>query len=346
VCRESELYQTGLYQSDLYHPVTIGGLEVPGNLFLAPLAGYSDVAFRSLCVSYGSDLTYSEMLSAEGFVRGSGGTFNLLARDPRERYFGAQIFSSSPYSAAKAAAAIAALPVPPSLIDLNCGCPVPKVVKTGAGSALLRNPRLVYDMVKAMKESCALPVTVKIRSGWDAASINYLETADAACQGGAALVCLHARTRAQGYGGRADWGHIRDLKERCGIPVFGSGDVLSGEEAVSMLRETGCDGLMFARGAIGNPFIFRQTRACLALGRVAEPSARERMRMGLEHLDLCIRAKGEVLACREMRKHFAAYSKGLPGGARLRAALVRACTAADYRETVEGYLTGIPEPGP
>jgi nifR3 family TIM-barrel protein len=279
------------------------------------------------------------MLSAEGFVRGSGRTLSLLDRDSGERYFGAQIFSASPYSAAKAAAAICALPDPPLLIDLNCGCPVPKVVGIGAGSALLKNPRLVYDMVKAVKENSCLPVTVKIRSGWDAASVNYRETAGAACGAGAALVCLHARTRAQGYAGKADWGHIKDLKEHCPVPVFGSGDVLDAEAAVRMLRETGCDGLMFARGAIGNPFIFRQTRALLARGGAETPSARERIQAGMEHLERAVRLKGEALACREMRKHFAAYTRGLPGGARLREALVRACSAADYKKITDEYLS-------
>jgi nifR3 family TIM-barrel protein len=324
----------------LYHPVTIGGIFIPGNLFLAPLAGYSDMAFRGLCAWYGSDLSYSEMLSAEGFVRGGRATIALLERAPEERYFGAQIFSASPYSAAKAAAAICALPDPPVLIDLNCGCPVPKVVKTGAGSALLKNPRLVYDMVKAMKENCSLPVTVKIRSGWDASSVNYRETAGAAGEAGAALVCLHARTRSQAYAGEADWNHIKDLKEHCSVPVFGSGDVLNAGAAVRMLRWTGCDGIMFARGAIGNPLIFRETKALLACGGAEPASAEERIKLGMEHLERAIRAKGEVLACREMRKHFTAYTRGLPGSARLRAALVQASSAEDYKRIADGYLAG------
>jgi nifR3 family TIM-barrel protein len=203
---------------------------------------------------------------------------------------------------------------------------------------LLKNPRLVYDMVKAMRENSCLPVTVKIRSGWDSASVNYRETADAACRAGAALVCLHARTRAQGYAGNADWGHIRDLKEHCPVPVFGSGDVLDAGAAARMLRETGCDGLMFARGAIGNPFIFLQTRALLERGEALAPSARERLQAGMEHLGRALRAKGEAVACREMRKHFAAYTRGLPGSARLRAALVRASSVEDYKKITDEYL--------
>jgi nifR3 family TIM-barrel protein len=279
--------------SVLYHPVTIGGVIVPGNLFLAPLAGYSDIAFRGLCAAYGSDMSYSEMLSAEGFVRNNRKTLVLLERAENERFFGAQIFSASPYSAAKAAQAICALEPPPTLIDLNCGCPVPKVVKTGAGAALLKNPRLVYDMVKAIKENSKVPVSVKIRSGWDAASLNYRETADAAVQAGAALVCLHARTRTQLYAGSADWSHIKDLTQHCPVPVFGSGDVLSAGAAAAMLEETRCAGLMFARGAIGNPFIFHETRALLETGGVLTPTAAERHAAGRGPHELMVRAKSE-----------------------------------------------------
>ena len=321
----------------LYRPVTIGSLEIPGNLFLAPLAGYSDLAFRSLCAGYGSDMSFSEMLSAEGFVRHNKKTIDLLARAENESFFGVQIFSGSPYSAAKAAAAISACENPPQLIDLNCGCPVPKVIKTGAGAALLKNPRLVYDMVKAIAENSSLPVSVKIRSGWDAQSINYIETAAAACEAGAAMVCLHARTRAQGYAGAADWQHIKNLKQSCPVSVFGSGDVMDSGAAARMLFETGCDGVMFARGAIANPFIFRETREFLESGRLTPPTAKERLALGRRHLELSIKLKGEELACREMRKHFSAYTKGLPGGARLRAAFVRASSREDYLRIIEDY---------
>jgi nifR3 family TIM-barrel protein len=323
----------------LYKPLTIGGRLIEGNLFLAPLAGFSDIAFRGLCAEYGSDMTYSEMLSAEGFIRNNRKTLVLLERAENERNFGVQIFTGSPYSAARAVKAICGSGMPePVLIDLNCGCPVPKVIRTGAGSALLKNPRLVYDVVKAMKENSSVPVTVKIRSGWDSGSVNYRETADAACQAGAALLCLHARTRSQGYAGTADWGHIKDLKEHCPVPVFGSGDLYTPADAKKMLDETGCDGLMFARGALGNPFIFRETRRLLECGALTPPSAEERILAGLEHLERCVRARGEALACREMRKHFAAYVKGLPGSAKFRAAVVQASTPEEYRRLADDYL--------
>jgi nifR3 family TIM-barrel protein len=194
-----------------------------------------------------------------------------------------------------------------------------------------------------MVENSSLPVTVKIRSGWDAGSVNYRETAAAACEAGAAMVCLHSRTRAQGYSGSADWAHIRDLKERSSVPVFGSGDIFTAGDAVRMLKETLCDGVMFARGAMGNPFIFRETKSLLEAGFAglsSAPSPEERLRAGLSHLERSIRYKGEALACREMRKHFTSYAKGIPGGSRLRASLVRASSREEYVELVEEFIGG------
>ena len=330
--------------TSLYRPVKIGSLQIPGNIFLAPLAGFTDAAFRSLCVDQGADLSYTEMLSAEGFIRNNPKTTLLLDRAENERFFGVQIFSGSPYSAAKAVRDIEA--AGPSLIDLNCGCPVPKVVRTGAGSELLKNPRLIYDLVKAMRENTSLPVTVKIRSGWDAGSINYRETADAAARAGASMVCLHARTRSQGYTGTADRSQIQDLKSFLPIPVFGSGDLFTPEDAGEMLRDTGCDGVMMARGAIGNPFIFRETRELLTTGRYTPPDPESRLRAGLIHLERSIGIKGEKAACREMRKHFSAYVKGLPGSARFRGLIVLAETLEEYSRLTAEYLETLTHPYP
>jgi nifR3 family TIM-barrel protein len=328
----------------LLRSVRIGTAVVPGNIFLAPLAGFTDSAFRGICVGFGAFMTYSEMLSAEGFIRDNKKTADLLKRDAAERFFGVQIFTGSPYSAARAVEDIGALD--PTLIDLNCGCPVPKVIRTGSGAALLRNPRLIYDVVKAMKENSKVPVTVKIRSGWDGGSINYRESADAAASAGADMICLHPRTRAQGYSGNASWDHIKDLKTRCPVPVFGSGDLFSPEAAVKMLGETGCDGLMFARGALGNPFIFRETLDFLAKGEYDSPSTRMRINTALEHLERSVQLKGEAFACREMRKHFCAYIKGVPGSARFRNQVVHAETLGDYRTLSEAFLEGQEEDGP
>ena len=322
----------------LLRSVRIGKAEIPGNIFLAPLAGFTDSAFRGICVDSGAFMTYSEMLSAEGFIRDNKKTSDLLRRDRDEKFFGVQIFTGSPYSAARAVGALGLLG--PTLIDLNCGCPVPKVIRTGSGAALLRNPRLIYDVLKAMKENSKAPITVKIRSGWDGESINYRETADAAVSAGADMICLHPRTRAQGYAGKAAWNHIKDLKTHCPVPVFGSGDLFSPESALEMLAETGCDGLMFARGAIGNPFIFQETREYLQKGEYSLPTTRLRIQTALDHLERSVLLKGEHAACREMRKHFCAYIKGIPGSARFRNRVVTAETPGDYRTLSEEFLEG------
>jgi nifR3 family TIM-barrel protein len=323
----------------LYRPLSLGKEILPGNIFLAPLAGFTDAAFRGVAVKLGADLSYSEMLSAEGFVRNNKKTIDLLQRAEEEEFFGVQIFTDSPYSAAKAVGEIGL--TRPTLIDLNCGCPVPKVVKTGAGSGLLKNPRLVFDLVKAMTENTDIPITVKIRSGWDSSAINYLETADAAVQGGARLICLHARTRAQGYSGKANWDHIKELKEKSSVPVFGSGDLFTPEDVRAMLSETNCDGVMIARGAIGNPFIFREIRDFLSTGGYEPITQEERLATALEHLDRCAALKGESLACKEMRKHFCSYVKGIPGSARFRNLIVHADTREDYVKLSSDFLNNF-----
>lgn len=318
----------------LYRPLAIGSLELPGNLFQAPVAGYSDRAFRSICIEQGADFTCTELVSSEALVRASAKTEYLLLRAENERRYAVQLFGADPEVMARAAALLA--PHGPDAVDINCGCPVPKVVKTGAGSALLRTPALLGRIVEAVAAASAahlggVPVTVKIRSGWDASSVNYRETARIAVEAGAALVALHSRTRAQGYSGTADWSHIADLSSRLSVPVVGSGDLFSPEAGERMLRETGCAGIMFARGAMGNPFIFAETRALLATGRYEPLPAADRLAAGLRQLELLARDLGEGPACREMRKQFCAYTKGLEGGAALRNKLVHAESIARYR---------------
>lgn len=325
----------------LYRPVRVGALELPGNLFLAPVAGYSDRAFRSVCVDRGADLTCTELISSEALVRESAKTEILMRRAWNEERYTIQLFGADPGTLGRAAALLA--PFRPELVDLNCGCPVPKVVKTGAGSALMRDlPRLgriVEALRRASEEALGgVPVTVKIRSGWDEASINYREAAKVAVESGAALVGLHARTRVQGYSGTADWSHIADLASRLSVPVVGSGDLFSPEAAERMLRETRCAAVMFARGAMGNPFIFSEARALLTTGAYEPPSLGERMRVAVLQLRLAAEDLGEGIACREMRKQFCAYSKGVPGGAAARNLLVHA-------ETVDDYLRILREAG-
>jgi nifR3 family TIM-barrel protein len=327
----------------LYHPLSIGSLTLPGNLFLAPVAGYTDRAFRSLCIEAGADFTYTELASSEALIRQGPGakTGKLLVRGRNEDRYAIQLFGAEAGVMYRAALLLA--PYRPEAVDINAGCPVPKVVKSGAGSALMRDPprlgRIVEAVVRASREALGeAPVTVKLRSGWDAASRNYAECARIARDAGAALVCLHPRTRAQGYSGKADWSLIGDLAAGLGLPVAGSGDLYTPEDAEGMLRETGCAAVMFARGALGNPFIFSAAKSLLRGGAWAPPAPPERIRAALRQLALLAEDRGEGAACREMRKQFCAYTRGcmggpgMEGGAALRNRLVRAETIAEYRE--------------
>jgi len=323
----------------LYRPVIVGSAELPGNLFLAPVAGYSDLAFRSVCFGLGADLCYTEMVSSEALVRGHPKTALLLDRAPNESRYAIQLFGAKPEVLAKAAAMAAAFF--PALIDLNCGCPVPKIVKSGSGSALMRTPGLVGDIVGAMVAVLGPggpPVTVKIRMGWDASSVNYLEVARIAVAAGAAAVTLHARTKAQGYSGKADWSAIAALSGELEVPVFGSGDVFSAEAAARMLKETGAAGVMVARGAMGYPFVFREAKALLA-GRAPEPpTMAERVDAARRHLRLSVAALGERTACAEFRKQMCSYSKGTVGGAELRSEVVHASTEAEFESLLDRWL--------
>ena len=321
----------------LFHSVHVGSLEVPGNVWLAPMAGYTDAAFRSVCVHYGAPLCFTEMVSAEALSRNNGTTLKLLRRAANELLTGFQIFAADAPTAASGVRRITSMA--PAIIDLNCGCSVPKVLKTGCGAALLRKPQLIGSMVAAMRAETDIPITVKLRSGWDEGSINYLACAEEAVRAGASLVTLHARTRAQGFGGKARLEHISALKAGCPVPVFGSGDLFSAQDCKLMLEKTGCDGVMIARGCLGNPFIFQQTEALLkAGGRPPVIDARQKLLAALEHLKMLSQSVGEEKACRDMRKHFIAYTKGIESGAVIRQSVVNAETVAEYQEIVDSYL--------
>jgi nifR3 family TIM-barrel protein len=342
---------------NLYRPVTIGPLTLPGNLFLAPVAGYTSRAFRSLCAEAGASLGFTELVSAEALVRAparydlapeppagrgapAAGAF-LVKRGAAEKHYAVQLFGADPDVLGRAVRLLA--PLKPDAVDLNAGCPVPKVVKNGAGSALMREParlaQVIRVMVKASEEALGgVPVTVKIRAGWDAASINCAECARAAVEAGAAMVTLHPRTRSQQYGGKSDWALIADLASRLPVPVTGSGDLFTPEDARRMLEETSCAAVMFARGAMGNPFIFTAAKSFLAAGAWTPPDPALRIAAGLRHLEMLAEDLGEKTACLEMRKQFCSYTKGamgfpgVAGGARLREQLVHAETIARCRE--------------
>jgi nifR3 family TIM-barrel protein len=278
-------------------------------------------------------------------VRSGKKTFSLLRRGENEKLYASQLFGSDTEVMYKAASLLA--PFHPEAVDINCGCPVPKVIKTGAGSALMRDPprlgRVVEAVVRASREFLGnVPVTVKMRSGWDSASVNYAECGRIAEEAGAAMVCLHPRTRVQAYGGKSCWHHIADLVSRLSIPVAGSGDLFSPMDAERMFCETGCAALMFARGAQGNPFIFRLTKDLLENRKSNPPTFEERIAVAFSHLELLAADIGERPACREMRKAFCAYTKGPPGekgepgSAALRDRLVHAETIEDYRKGLGG----------
>ncbi|MDR3171942.1 MAG: tRNA dihydrouridine synthase DusB [Treponema sp.] len=336
----------------LYHPVAIGSLTIPGNLFLAPVAGYFDRVFRSICIEQGADFTCTELVSSEALVRNplygalahrASLEKNILSRGDNETRYAVQLFGSDPEVMYRATGLLA--PYHPEAVDINCGCPVPKVTKTGAGSALMRNPvllgRIVEAVVRGAEERLGgAPVTVKMRSGWDASSVNYRECARIAVEAGAALVSLHARTRSQGYAGTSDWSHIADLVSQVPVPVAGSGDLFSPEDAERMLRETGCAAVLFARGAMGNPCIFSAARSLLLTGSWELPTAEERLALGFRHLTHLATDIGEGSACREMRKQFCAYTKGLAGGAALRNRLVHAQTIGEYRDILSPLYRG------
>ncbi|MFI3257393.1 MAG: tRNA dihydrouridine synthase DusB [Spirochaetales bacterium] len=352
--------------SSLYHPVsfacplskTQGVLQIDGNLFLAPVAGYSDRAFRSLCVDGGANFAYTEMVSAEALVRNSGKTKQIMAKAANEKHYAIQIFGATAPTMEKATALILENEKP-NLIDINSGCPVHKITKTGAGSALMKNIDNLYDVVRAVVLCAAqapsinadftapIPVSVKIRSGWDMQSFLWKEAALAVKEAGAAAITIHPRTRAQGYEGKANWQIISELTELMhglpdGIPVFGSGDVYTPEDARNMLEQTGCDAVMFARGAMGSPFIFEQTRNLLQTGTYKTISFERYIAAGLKELEILCADKGEAIACREMRKRFCAYTKGTEGGANLRKFIVQAKTKEDYFKIFDSLIVKNP----
>lgn len=327
---------------NLFHPVKIGNVQLNGNLFLAPVAGYSDVAFRSVCIENGAAFTYTEMVSAEALVRNNLKTETLMKRANNEKSYAVQIFGGEPEIMANAAK-IVIEKTHCEVIDINCGCPVPKIVKSGAGSVLTREPEKLFKVAKAVVDVCGtIPVTVKIRSGWEQKLITWREASQAAMDAGVSSITIHPRTRAQGYEGFSDWKIIQQLVEFVDkkIPVFGSGDLFKPEDAKRMLEETGVDGIMFARGAMGNPFIFRDTISLLKNGFYEPVPIKERIKTGFSELEQLVSETSEQHACLEMRKRFHAYSKGIQNGGELRKKIVHASSVQDYHNIFDDFLNG------
>ena len=295
----------------------IGDVELPNNLILAPMAGVTDLPFRLLCREQGAGLLCMEMVSAKAIYYRNRNTEALLSIDEREPPVSLQLFGSDADIISEMAGQIEDRPF--SILDINMGCPVPKVAGNGEGSALTKDPALVEAIVTKTVRAVRKPVTVKIRKGFDGEHVNAVEIAKIAEAGGASAVAVHGRTREQYYHGKADWDIIRQVKEAVRIPVIGNGDVVSPESAKAMFDETGCDGIMIGRGAQGNPWIFRQILHWMETGEKIRPSAEEVREMILRHARLLVEHKGVYTGIREMRKHVAWYTAGYPGSARLRA---------------------------
>ena len=313
--------------------LTIGKVQLDNNLIMAPMAGVTDLPFRMLCKEQGCGLLYTEMVSAKAILHKNRNTAELLAVRPEERPIAVQLFGSDPEIMSEMAARIEDGPY--DMIDINMGCPVPKVVNNGEGSALMKEPKLAEAILTAMVRKLKKPVTVKIRKGFDETQVNAVEIAKIAESCGVAAIAVHGRTREQFYAGKADWDIIRQVKAAVQIPVIGNGDIFFPEDAGRMLKETGCDGVMIARGALGNPWIFGRALHHLETGEVLPgPTVGEICGMMLRHVRMQCQLKGECLGMKEMRKHIAWYTAGLPHSAALR----RCCNHIDTIAELEALL--------
>ena len=301
-------------------PLKIGNVEMPNQLVLAPMAGVTDLPFRVLCKEQGAGLICIEMVSAKAILYKNKNTEDLMTIDPGEHPVSLQLFGSDPEILGQIAAQIEERPF--DILDFNMGCPVPKVVNNGEGSALMKDPALVRKIVTSMVKAVKKPVTVKIRKGFNEESANAVEIAKILEDCGVAAIAVHGRTRAQFYSGKADWDIIRQVKEAVSIPVIGNGDVVDAASAEALVEQTGCDGIMIGRGAEGNPWIFKQILHDMKTGEtLARPTQHEVKEMMLRHARMQVEYKGDAIGIREMRKHVAWYTAGFPHSAKLRAAI-------------------------
>ena len=317
----------------------IGNVLLDNPSVLAPMAGVTDLAFRLLAKEMGCGLVVSEMVSAKGLLYDNCRTKDLIKIDMRERPTAIQLFGSVPSELAEAARRVAESGA--DIIDFNMGCPTHKIVKNGEGAALMRSPKLAAQILKEMVAAVDIPVTVKIRAGWDADSINAVEVAQILEQSGVSSIAVHGRTREQYYNGCADWNIIKEVKRAVCVPVIGNGDVRTVQDAEKLLGETGCDGVMVGRAACGNVWIFRQISSYLKTGKSPDnPSFAEKAATLLRHLDMLIELKGNYIAIREMRRHAVCYVKGFPRSAELRTRFNQAMERCDFEKILSDYMKG------
>ena len=320
----------------------IGNVEIKNRVVLAPMAGVCNSAFRRIIKEMGAGLLYAEMVSDKALVYNNEKTKDMLYMTEDERPISQQIFGSDKESFVEAAKIIEES-MHPDIIDINMGCPVPKVaVKSQAGSALLKDPDKIYEIVKAVKEAVNVPVTVKIRSGWDKNSINAVLVAKTCEKAGASAIAVHPRTRSQGYSGKADWNIIKEVKEAVNIPVIGNGDILSAKDAKKMIDETGCDAVRIGRGVLGNPYLIKQVVRYLEDGvLLKDESPIERMKTCLKHFNYLLKIKPEKVATLEMRTHASWYLKGLPGGVNVKKRLYELKTKEEFINTITEYMENL-----
>lgn len=317
----------------------IGNVEIKNQVVLAPMAGISNTAYRQIIKEMGAGLIFAEMVSDKALVYGSEKTFDLLKMSDMERPIAQQIFGSDVDSFVKAAKLVEDK-MHPDIIDINMGCPVPKVaIKSQAGSALLKNPDKIKEIVSAVVKAVSVPVTVKIRSGWDANSVNAVEVAKVIEEAGASAITVHGRTRSQGYSGNADWNIIKQVKEMVSIPVIGNGDVTSAEKAKEMLDFTGCDAVMIGRGVLGNPWLIKECVSYLDSGIIPpKPSAREKIEMLKRHYQLLVDSTSEKQAILEIRTHALWYIKGMPKSAYIKNEICKTKNSEDLFKILNDYL--------
>lgn len=308
----------------------IGNVQLNNKVFLSPMAGVTDLPFRLICKEKGCGMLYTEMINAKALCYDDENTKKMLKIEDEERPIAVQIFGSEPEFMGKAAAIMNEYPN--EILDINMGCPAPKVIKNGDGSALMRNPKLASEVLSSVVKNSKKPVTLKIRKGWDDDSVNAVEIAKIAEQCGISALAIHGRTREQFYSGKADWDIIEQIKQTINIPVIGNGDVFEVEDAVNMLEKTKCDAIMIGRGAQGNPWIFKRINHYMETGEILpEPTLEERITTAIKHMNLAVAEHGEYVAVREMRKHIGWYLKGLKNSAKYRDQINK---ITDYKEVI------------